>query len=586
MGQLTDRCVSRRIATIVTAVTGVALVLSGCQDRITSSSMVPDRHCSSYEDCEAGWVCIEKHCVKACIDAQQCPSKIDDCVTGYCWPVASPTCHTDSECVPPPVCSDVGGEICYAGQCHYVPSVAGLECDDGDICTISDHCDGNRSCVGANVCSHALAGQCVGGDTDYRAFFGDGTCDSSDGSCSFAYKDVSCPNCGAVCLPVCAGVECTPLNGGCKRSGYCDPTGGAATCVYSDAVDGSSCAFAGSAKGICSAGICLTQCTAATQCDDGNPCTRDTCDGGGLCHNTPTTATCAGATDCTTNSQCANGLCVGTPVVDGTECGSRSCTDLKWRGQTCLGGRCTGTTVFADCDDANPCTSDVCESQGGCTHIPVTNGTQCGVSACAGLVWTQPLCADGVCDVRTQNCDDNGSCTTDSCNPVAGCTSVAMADGAECGTRSCNGLNWNRQLCQSGFCADSALVQNCDDSNGCTNDTCNASTGCSHANNSVDCGTCAICSGGSCIYDSTQNGDCGYCQKCRGLGSCTPQSSSEDIKDECPSSGCLTGNCDGAGACGASADPCCSVGCIPTGCGCDKHASCCSLWCDSGTCND
>ena len=56
-----------------------------------------------------------------------------------------------------------------------------------------------------------------------------------------------------------------------------------------------------------------------------------------------------------------------------------------------------------------------------------------------------------------------------------------------------------------------------------------------------------VSAGAQCVVD----GDCGLCEKCVATV-CTFQTTSEDTKDECDNqvNQCLTGFCDGAGACG------------------------------------
>lgn len=673
----------RHGATILVAGLGLALLTSQCKSAVTVRSQNPNRACTSTSDCDGGWLCVANVCAKACNNALDCPDKTDDCVSGYCAPVAIYACSADNQCLTPPVCFDAGGAQCYAGQCHYLPSPAGLECNDNSLCTIGDHCDGAGSCVGTNPCSQTLAGRCVD-DTDYLSYYGAGSCNPTDGSCSYVSKDLPCPNCTIDCLPVCAGVDCVPLNGGCMTAGYCDPTSHTATCVYSNAATGSACTYAGGATGTCSnSGECLAQCTSQAQCDDGNPCTTDTCDSG-LCHNAAAAGgTCGDATGCTLNSVCkavpigttgsSAGLCVGAALPDGTECGSRSCLNLSWNEQTCQGGRCTGTGQVKNCDEGIPCKSDTCDPVTGCAGSVMANGASCGTTVCAGLNWNQPVCASGACTGSTlkqncndnnactndscndgsgctnatvadntecgsrscsalvwnkqtcqagvcngtaqlqncddgngcttdtctpatgctnvnntaecgsrscngliwnmqqcqngactgssqvQNCNDNNACTTDSCSPSAGCTNSPVTNGTECGSRSCNGLVWNKQTCLTGVCNGSAQLQNCDDGNTCTTDTCTPATGCTNSNNTSDCGTCAICSTGACVADLSQNGDCPVCQICTGLKTCGNESSGQDVKVECAVSGsptCHTGSCNGAGACGNNAVTC------------------------------
>lgn len=56
-----------------------------------------------------------------------------------------------------------------------------------------------------------------------------------------------------------------------------------------------------------------TTCTTNGECDDGNPCTDDTCDMGS-CTHMDNTASCDDGDLCTTGDTCSNGDCAGTPV--------------------------------------------------------------------------------------------------------------------------------------------------------------------------------------------------------------------------------------------------------------------------------
>ena len=56
--------------------------------------------------------------------------------------------------------------------------------------------------------------------------------------------------------------------------------------------------------------------------------------------------------------------------------------------ETCdQSGDCAAKPV-PGCDDANPCTFDLCTAKTGCTHTNVANATKCGVGK---------ACIDGVC---------------------------------------------------------------------------------------------------------------------------------------------------------------------------------------------
>ena len=68
----------------------------------------------------------------------------------------------------------------------------------------------------------------------------------------------------------------------------------------------------------------------------------------------------------------------------------------------------------SECDDNDPCTTDVCD--GVCVNDPITcdDGNAC----------TADFCSGGSCfntDIST-SCDDGNSCTNDSCDVLGGCS--------------------------------------------------------------------------------------------------------------------------------------------------------------------
>src|SRR5262249_32058776 len=79
------------------------------------------------------------------------------------------------------------------------------------------------------------------------------------------------------------------------------------------------------------------------------------------------------------------------------------------------------------------------------------------------------------------NCDDGNGCTDDSCNPATGCVhtnnTAPCNDGNACTTND---------HCAGGACMGGAAL-NCDDGVACTVDSCNPLTGCVH--DSSGCGT-------------------------------------------------------------------------------------------------
>ena len=156
----------------------------------------------------------------------------------------------------------------------------------------------------------------------------------------------------------------------------------------------------GSSKSIT---MVLSGCTSASQCDDGNPCTTDTC-ASNLCQHPAITGCCTSASQCDdgnpcTTDTCASNLCQH-PAIAGcctsaSQCddGSRCTTDM------CVSNACQHTSLSgccatdADCADNNPCTADTCDL---------------GTGTCRNRA------APGCCIADTE-CDDGDPCTADHC---------------------------------------------------------------------------------------------------------------------------------------------------------------------------
>lgn len=208
--------------------------------------------------------------------------------------------------------------------------------------------------------------------------------------------------------------------------------------------DGTKCVSV-EATGICSMGVCSVECSVASQCNDGNPCTDDSCNVG--------VGTCTFA------------LLDGTPTPGFQE----PVGDCKLH--ICVLGL---DTVIDDdfdvSDDLNSCTDDVCTA-GVPSNPSTTLGTPCVVG--------QP-----------ETCDGQGSCVQ--CNVAADCVLLPPDD--ECQQRVCTnnvcgqtfttiGTPISMQTmgdCKQVVCdgAGATTVENFDtdlpaDKNPCTQDLCN-----------------------------------------------------------------------------------------------------------------
>src|SRR5512146_471040 len=134
-----------------------------------------------------------------------------------------------------------------------------------------------------------------------------------------------------------------------------------------------------------------------TPCQDLDPCTQDSCDPQSGCVHQPAAdcGSCQDVAECPLAAvgqcvvvTCEAGHCTYAAAQDGTPC---SDSDACTAGDACAAGQCSGTRV--SCDDANQCTTDVCDpANGQCSNVPI-----------AGC---------GPCDDASQ-CDDLNPCTTD-----------------------------------------------------------------------------------------------------------------------------------------------------------------------------
>ena len=202
-------------------------------------------------------------------------------------------------------------------------------------------------------------------------------------------------------------------------------------------------------------------------CDDGDPCTVDTCVAGD-CVNTPIVCdddilhrrscvdwevrlhagarqTCDDGDACTEKDQCqADGSCAGTQIVCADD--GNPCTD-----EACVDGRCVSTPAPGRaCDDGDDCTeNDQCQADGSCagTQIVCPVGQACLDGECVG-------CAGGSCANLPFGCDGDSSCVcfittegTGFCHrgePCAGLQECATSadcpeDHPACSTATCCG---------------------------------------------------------------------------------------------------------------------------------------------------
>jgi hypothetical protein len=123
-----------------------------------------------------------------------------------------------------------------------------------------------------------------------------------------------------------------------------------------------------------------------------------------------------------------------------------------------------------DCDDGGECTSSTCDTLyfHTCNTTPASEGEVCGTGdVCTGV----GTCISGTCTYSSPlDCDDSEPCTTDSCDPTTGCEHVALPEGTPCD----DGLFcWTGDQCWGIYGHCSGVPEHpCDDGSPCTIDSC------------------------------------------------------------------------------------------------------------------
>lgn len=294
-----------------------------------------------------------------------------------------------------------------SADCAKLPK--GRACDDGDPCTVQDQCDGYGGCGGKpslglllcddkNICTSddsCVNGKCLGG---LPLKCDDGLACTAD-SCK---PLEGCVHKSAVGAPCSTGDKCLQMT-------VCGPTGqcGGGEKVACD--DGLPCTADSCDPKV---GCVASALAKGSSCSDGNACTSDDACSGGACLGTaaplPSAPTCYKA-------QCnpATGL-VSTIALTGTTCNDGlPCTKTD----ICVAGTCAGQPI--SCSDGNPCTADTCKATDGtCVSTPMAEADPCDDgNACTA----QEKCTNAKCQGTPLVCNDGDPKTTDICVAGIGC---------------------------------------------------------------------------------------------------------------------------------------------------------------------
>jgi hypothetical protein len=298
----------------------------------------------------------------ACEDGNACTSGDACSPAGFC--VGAPVYCDDNNPCTTGICDPLSG----SAPCSQVPKLG--SCDDGNACTTGDSCSG-AACKGAttvcddgnactiDVCS-PVAGCLVFAAANGQSCPGDGvactvdTC--QDGTCNHVLDVGHCLIDGQ-CLQSGAGVTTQP----CLA---CDPLQtqtGWSPAIAAVCTDDNVCTTADQ----CVAGSCVGQ--VAVACDDGNPCSLDSCDPVTGCTALPINdAVCDDGEVCTVSGTCVAGTCVSSPLDCSGQAGP---CETSW----CEPG--SGCRTASLCGPLHGCDNGLCVTLGGGTPGPVVVGS-------------------------------------------------------------------------------------------------------------------------------------------------------------------------------------------------------------------
>ncbi len=464
---------------------------------------------------------IEDHCngMGACDgEANLCHESPDiSCTADICDEAGDQCLHpiTQGYCLIDGTCYSADGsnpgndcQYCASGQSQtaWTPRPQGYSCDDEEFCTIDDECNGQSVCEGdPNPCHESPDMTCT-----------DDTCNEQTTSCEHSLN-----------LSYCL------IGGQCIMDGISNPQN---DCQFCDAQTDQ---YAWSDK------------QNGTQCNDKLYCTvNDICDGMGACGGSPRDCHENPDLKCTTDScdeignQCLHSIDANWCAIGGT-CYIEDTTNPQNVCEIC--NTASSQTAWsandaASCDDGIYCNgADNCDSSGTCIHE-----------------WAMGLPPD---------CDDDNFCTADDCNEeAAGYTcshDAAVMNGRDCDDGN---LCTEPDECEYGWCV--GLDKHCDDTNQCTHDRCDTSTGLCQYDNLPDGTVCEYPNSGLCTWDYCATDPTGPVSTCH-LGtapncndenectrdSCDPQTGlclNEPVEDHtpcdcdenlCTQDACIGGRC-------------------------------------------
>ena len=474
-----------------------------------------------------------------------------------------PNCYTCSD-------SDIACEYYTAGA---IDGCSGTYACSGFLTRLRNTCNGAGSCADVDAaapdCSGTCASYCSSGScvntgtiagtciisTDARVISGgDGRCASSDCKPDCESNGVSCSTRGECCSGECIDGYCcnSACTGTCQA---CDVSGSLGTCTSIPADTDPD-----------------NECAQGSTADDG--CAGNNCDGSGACQNqTSGDGGCPNCYTCSDSDIACEYYTAG--AIDGCS-GTYACSGFLTR----LRNTCNGLGSCGDVDAAAGDCSGTCLSycsSGSCINTDTSAGTCTVLTDARVFSGGDGRCTSGSCATDCSGCYISGTCYANgTANPANGCqqclTSWSTSSWYNVGSGTdpynyCAGSGCTSTGYCNGAGACQGTVPNGQDPNGacgaisCTSyfygfvgDTCyyRANVADSVCDGSSSCQTAAsLCPSqgqGSAVSSRA------ICQTSSGCFGTTAPSygnvgAGSDTYNDCATTGCQTGNCDGSVAC-------------------------------------